>query len=222
MILLNFYMLGLLGLGLGLADPIPAPTPPWVAPVPDHAHWIISVTYEGAKGGSATSSDPQLKQMEVRKTGNIKNDTMTYSNGTHEDYWYIGTHTLQPESFDNTKIIMDDFAADPNGGKGSPIRSLGFTGFTWVNGNCFDKVVTYENEVCYHYVFTGEHGVEAWTNVKDKMPVAYCMDGILYVYTFETPPANQLALPPACQKIIDAAQKKASYETQLLHDLSHH
>jgi hypothetical protein len=193
------------------ADPseTTAPTAPWVAPVPENAEWMIAVS-RNTPGSAPTAPAPananakspvELQTIHVIKTGITKRDTLTYSDGSTEEAWYIGKTALLTDTFVKTNIYLAEFSPVDFTGTGDPVHSLGFTGVSWLDSRSYDKIVTYQNVSCYHYRLHGELPAEAWIRIKDKMPVAYQVNGFLYVYSFGAPPATPLVLPPAYQAI---------------------
>jgi hypothetical protein len=198
----------------------PAPTPPWVAPVPANAEWTITLSSPAA--GAKPPPSATLQTIHVIKTGTTKHDTITYSNGTTEEAWYVGKNAFLTDTFSKANIYLTEFSAYDFGGLGDPVHSLGFTGFDWVKAGNYDTIVSYQNERCYHYRFQGQQQAEAWIQVKDKLPVAYQISGILYVYSFAAPPSTPLALPPAYQAIWDQSLLIQKRQALFQQDLGKH
>jgi hypothetical protein len=216
----------LTGLLLSHADNTnnPRPTPPFVAPVPANAQWTLALTYgDGDSKTGATAKIPRrLQEITAVKTGKTKHDTFVYSDQSQEEYWYVDPYILEPESFDKNAIDLLQFSDGGFGARGSAQYGTGFTGINWINAPDFDKTVSYEGQMCYHFVHTSESGLEAWIRVKDKMPVAYRMDGILYVYTFGNPPSSPLVLPPAYATVLRNYLELQQRRSQLEQAFNHH
>ncbi|MEI9999831.1 MAG: hypothetical protein WDO13_12080 [Verrucomicrobiota bacterium] len=233
-ILSGAYVLAFAGVPfLGMAEPGSAPpTPPFVAAVPENARWAITVSRPSSNGaasaapasaGAAGKSTTQLQEIRVVKTGATKHDTLVYSDGGTDEVWYLGTKALMSDTFVKTNIYLTTFSSHDFTGVGDPVRSLGFTGMDWLQSKFFDKIVTYQNVSCYHYHFSGRSAAaEAWVNVKNKLPVAYQINGALYVYSFGEPPTTPLVFPPAYQAVWDKSLEIKKHQEQYARDLGKH
>jgi hypothetical protein len=207
---------------IGNADPgIGAPpTPPFVAPVPENAQWIITVS---SATGAGAPAGAKLQEIRVVKTGITKHDTFVYSDGSTDETWYIGNKALMSDTFVKTNIYLTEFSSHDFTGAGDPVRSLGFTGMDWLQSKFFDKIVAYQNVACYHYRLPSRSAsVEAWVNVKSKQPVAYQINSMLYVYSFSPPPTTPLVLPPAYQAVWDKSLEIKKRQDQYARDLGKH
>jgi hypothetical protein len=211
----------------------PPPTPPLVAPVPDNAAWILSIS-DGKEQSlkPATTSGPSqagsanagLKQISVTKTGKLKRDIVAYGNGTTVELWYADGVLVTTDS-KRQPTVLDYKVADARfgNGLGSATKSAGFTGLNWLDLKYYDHVVMYQGQPCYHYGITTKQaqplsappgtasqtiGAEAWINVKTGLPVAYTTgDGKLYTYRFLDSPTTPLTLPPDYQVTLAVFEK---------------
>jgi len=203
---------------------IPPPTPPLVAPVPERADWTVTLQYPPAPARVApptpgTSVQPAQRTAEVHstKSGNLKRDRITATDGTFEDHWYAGSLYLWPYPGGKVYISdMNDAPSDP--GNPEPSVASGFPGVAWLRLECYDKVESFEQRPCYHYVMQGV-AMEAWIDVQTRFPLAYKCGDVVYQFKFNPPPAGPLALPPAYQEALDSAQKAIDHRDQLAKDL---
>jgi hypothetical protein len=201
------------GAAKDLSD-IPPPTPPFVAPVPENADWVLTVKYP-AKPAAAPDAPalPDLRVTEVHsmKTGDIKHDELTSADGKKRDNWYVGTLYLW--AVPQGDVLAADLSGTPaNPMDSSPSVSNGFPGVGWVSLNNYDKVVFWEKRPCYHYA---TEGLQAWVDVETLLPVAYIAGNATYVFKFNAPPTQPLVLPPSFQKTLDAAKQVSSRRAQI-------
>lgn len=201
---------------------IPPPSPPFVAAVPENADWIVTLQYPGApqasaSPGSSVSSPRRTTAVHSTKTGNLKHDRITATDGSSEDHWYSGSLYLWPSS--SGQVIVFDTRDNPrDAGDTSPSVASGFPGVGWVQLSCYDKVEPIKERPCYHYIMKGG-AVEAWIDVETRFPLAYKCGDVIYQFKFNAPPTAPLTLPPAYQKALDYCQKELDHRAQLAKDL---
>jgi hypothetical protein len=211
----------------------PPPTPPLVAPVPENAEWVLTVSertnqaVKPAAAPQAGAKNVNLKEIHITKMGKVKRDVLTYSNGTSFESWYADGAFLSPGPNGGFNAIQDGVLAEAYGNElGNPQQSAGFTGLDWLNLKYYDHVILYQGQLCYHYVIKVTSpainrdmptdtpipppplSAEAWINAKTGQPVAYIgADGKLYTYSFLDAPTAPLILPPAYQTVLTTYEK---------------
>ncbi|HEY8964934.1 MAG TPA: hypothetical protein VIM58_00720 [Candidatus Methylacidiphilales bacterium] len=207
-----------------LLDAAAPPEAPWVAPVPAAARWRIAVTPSAPPSDApAENAPPVLKEIRVARTAPIKHDFLVYSDGTTEECWYLDKTIFQSETYSKKNIYASDFVPGSPDGLGDPVRALGYTGFDWVGAKSYDGTVTFQGVSCYHYrKEAGGDAAEAWVRVPDKLPVAYRMHGVLYVYAFSPPPGEALGLPASCEAVWNLALQQKKQQALFSQDLGKH
>jgi len=188
-------------LSAGTAADVPPPAPPFVAPVPESADWVLTVKppAQPSPGGSA-GGHPEWRIQEVHSTvsGNRKRDVITYGNGTKAERWFMD-NLLFWKSADGSVIAnnLSSNSADPAMVANTPSIGAGFFGTDWLKLPFYDGVVAVEKRPCYHFVHQNK---EAWIDVKTKLPVACKLGGVVYLFAFNAPPSDGLILPPEFKK----------------------
>jgi hypothetical protein len=195
---------------------IPPPRPPWVAAPPEKAAWTITVT-EKPRQEDKKEAVPAPKKLGVAgiqsvKDGELKRDIITYDSGAKSEVWYYRNHTLAGSAANPARIIVQSLSAlnDPLETKGvfrelgNPVRSAGFPGVGWLDKRHYEGVVLFDKKTpSYYYALRGKDpetgepliAAEAWINAETGRPVAYSMDGRIYLYNFGEASGEKLALP---------------------------
>jgi hypothetical protein len=236
-VLSTFLMVGAIQIHqVAAEDQVPAPQPPFVAPVPDKAQWTISL--DPKKTGASSSGSSQetkgssrgLTEIISTKSGPLKQDIQVFADGKKIEFWYVGNVVLIPASNNRDILSLDDQAliptAEHNPGMnaadleiGNLIQSRGFPGLGWLKLKYYTGVVTVAKTQCYHFALpdpaTSNPAAEAWIEVKTKLPVAYMARGTVYTFHFGDPPTAPLSLPPAYASTLDRAQRMADHIRQL-------
>ena len=208
--------------GLGLAQeawaqsaeatPMPIPKAPWLAPIPDNAHWTISITYTapGIMANSPQNKVPASQagfsvSLDVIKTGSLKQVTVSLAGGGVQQFDQRGVYfaVRAPEGL---RLVSPSNLFPPY-----RYYSPGFHFVDWVQESAFKDVAKYKTILCFHYaeVIENEPGQggsvrpadpnnikEAWIDVGSMAPVAYKEHALTAEFSFQQPPASPLSFPP--------------------------
>ena len=203
----------------------PKPTAPYVAPVPENVQWTITIKSTEGAAANQEGSKHRLTQINSTKTGQLKRDVRVYEDGKSEERWFSGPLIIVPSADGQTARCIDFEEANRSeyGEAGNPIASPGFPGVGWVKLEYFDKVVTFNQIRCFHYVLSKRHNnpadegkfSEAWIDVRNGFPVAYRAAGSLYLYRFEGNPIAPLVLPDSLGRSVKFAQRISDRRREL-------
>ena len=188
-------------------SPVPTPQPPCVAPVPKSAHWTITLKSEVAvtPGKSQPAPQPMPTTIEIIKTGDTRQVTLSYSDGTSQRFDQAGPYFLTG-SASRTELFI------PRSGAPSyPFYTDGFLFFERVSPSWFKDVVKIEGVDCFHY----QNGsAQLWIAVDSMLPVAAVSGGIIAQYQFQPTPGSSIILPLDEQAALDKEIKAyKAYQT---------
>ena len=179
------------------------PTPPYLARVPDSAHWTVILSYPsappatpgGPKPAMQLNADQPLTIDNVRG-GGVSVTTFTFQNSPPVRINGKGTYSFLPSS----KGPLLYYA----GGQ-FPISfyTTTFLFAEWLRHegiSAFDKMEVYHGVPCFHYVnkqpaanlpiFDPGYGDEVWVSVKTMLPVASKWNGVEADFNFLPPPGS--------------------------------
>jgi hypothetical protein len=181
---------------------IPPPTAPFVAVFPENGDWLVSTKLTALPAPAPDQPvipgkvDRRIASIHVVKTGKTRFEQKIYGSHEMSERWYVDSYCLYALPGQPVRAVDLSNMTD---GEGRPVAAVtAFYGVEWVTSQYYDKVEPKEKIPCYHYVF----GVrEAWIAVQTRLPVAYKdAAGLLYTYTFNSPPENPMTLPEAYAK----------------------
>ncbi|XHR28105.1 MAG: hypothetical protein ACFUZC_19515 [Chthoniobacteraceae bacterium] len=206
----------------------PPPKAPFVRPVPDSADWTVTVRKpkppESSQEASAKAPSGEISQVHTVKTGDTARITVSYFEHPSDEYWISRQAVMMPNTH-NTRIILmrlvdaksgfAQYTQESSSADLSPRYFDGFTGVGWIKESYYDKVVSYDRRVCYHYVLGGKQ--EAWIEADTGFPVAYrdLLTGTIFLYTFASPPSAPLILPASYQEVLERYLKTEERRRQL-------
>ena len=157
--------------------------------------------------GSAPSPPPaaaekMIQKIEVTETGDITQSVLTFTDGTRNEAWWLKSPPwMLYDRPDGPGILVSTLPFMMASYK--PDASL----FTWVNKGSFIKDVSYLSKECGYYEkllpLEGRPPGEdvppvlhrVWLETKTGLPVAFDNTAVLYVFTFNQPPKEQIKLP---------------------------
>jgi hypothetical protein len=187
---------------------IPPPKAPFVAPAPDPGDWKLVIKNPAVPATDpGAAPKPDFRIVEVHSTvGNkLKRDIITYGTGKTDERWFLADFLLWKGT--GGDVVAHDMRDSGPGsvGGGFPSVASGFPGLEWLSASNFDKVVMVEKRPCYHFA-NGD--MEAWIDVKTKLPVSAKYRDLVYQYTFNTAPTTPLVMPAEYQATWDLYQAR--------------
>ena len=197
----------------------PPPDPPLVATPPDPCAWTIEVEQkkprqlppddprQAAAYKRALQAYPRMLRVRVEKAGSNRHQETLWDNGKKETLWiYKGWVVFQPASFPADQAI-----ALPATDRNSPVKDgtdSDFPDFSWIRPEAFVKTVAYHGQPCHYYedkeapplkggdtlTPTPVKKIQAWIDVKTRLPVAVEDDAVLKTFHFlkEAPTSMEL------------------------------
>ncbi|XHR27095.1 MAG: hypothetical protein ACFUZC_14200 [Chthoniobacteraceae bacterium] len=165
-------------------EPVPpAPKPPYVAPVPVNARWVVTLETPG--GLSAQTELPTA--IETIKTGGVKRVTLFFKSGPSQRFDQMGDY------------LLTTTPAGPQISKAIPLfppYPFYTDGYLFVENVVpahFKGVVKLKGVDCFYY---GTGNSSVWISVDTQLPVAARQEGVLAYFQFLPAPSQPLTLPP--------------------------
>jgi len=180
-------------------SPAPVPQPPYVAPMPKSAHWIIALKLEKPEA-AATPAKPQATPqpipttIETIKTGDTKAVVLSYADGKSQRFDKAGPYFLT-SSASRAEVFIPHPGVPPY-----PFCTDGFLFFEKVDPTWFKDVVKIGTVDCFHYQNGSD---QRWIAVDSMLPVAATSGGIIAQYQFQPTPTSPIVLPPDEQAALD-------------------
>jgi hypothetical protein len=180
------------------------PTPPYLAPMPERVHWVVTFTYvpkndSGTPPASTPSDHPA--SIETTKVGTMRRVVLKFADGSAKQFDFVGNHYFVQGPLGLEYRTL--------GGELPPYKffSLRFLFTECVNLASFKNYTTYQNVPVFHY---RDDSTEAWIAVDSKLPVgADSIDSVKATYQFlPTPGSDAIVLTPEEQRLLQN-QKKA-------------
>jgi hypothetical protein len=171
----------ILGVSLGRAQEPLRPKPPYMASVPNSAHWVVTM-----KSPHGESEQPIT--IDIVKTRDIKRLTISYNTGkTKVIYAVRGCHLTEtakgPELIDiDQNNVLYPFLSD----------EFAFIG--QLRADQFKDVVKINGADCFHFQ---KGASEVWVAADSKLPVAAREGGAMAYFQFFPPSEAPVTLPPA-------------------------
>lgn len=161
----------------------PLPKPPYVAPIPDNARWVVTLETPGA---TPTQTENPVA-IETIKTGKTKRVTLFFKSGTSQRFDQLGDYllTTTPAGPQISKYIP---LFPPY-----PFYTDGFLFVENVVPANFKGMVKFKGVDCFYY---GSGNTSVWIAVDTQLPVAARQEGVLALFQFLPAPSQPLALPP--------------------------
>ncbi|MCE0496844.1 MAG: hypothetical protein LV481_02700 [Methylacidiphilales bacterium] len=181
------------------------PKAPYLAPVPDYGHWIVTFksvtdaspgTASPADGTAAATSAPPVppapdaspKTIETIKTGNLRGVTVTLNNGTSSQFTCKGDW------------ILCSTPTGPALGIASPLShpyTYYTTGYILLDGvtinmSTFKETALHNGALAFHYK-SGD--VNVWIDPVSMLPLTVKNLDVEASYRFLTPPSEPLPIP---------------------------
>jgi hypothetical protein len=202
---IRFLLLILIPLASGAtvaAEPTPAPTPmpPYVAPVPGAAHWIVTLKSKAAASPVGPSARPEAgpqrapSTIETIKTGDTKEVTLSYDDGTSQRFDQVGFYFMTG-SGSKTELFISNTVHPPY-----QFYTKGFLFFDTLDPSWFRGITKVGTVDCFYY---NSGAVELWVAIDSMLPVAAKSGGILASFSFLPAPTSPIALPPNEQALLD-------------------
>jgi hypothetical protein len=178
------------------------PAPPYLAPVPDRLHWIVTFSYVSKNdSGTAPASSPSENpaSIETMKVGNMRRILVKFAEGSPQQLDIIGNHCFVQGPLGLEYRTMDaDFVP-------YMFFTLGFSFTQCVNLASFKEFTTYQNARALHY---RDGSTEAWISADTKLPLGADQIGSVKTTYQYLPVPDAISLTPQEQKILQN-QKQA-------------
>ena len=228
------FLAMLIGLGLmaGLelawaqTDEVPVPKPPYIAPVPDYGHWIVTFKYGKASNNSSgagnnpspaaapaplsvpaatnappapSASDGSPTSIETIKTGDLRGITLTFSDGTSKEFTCQGDWVLC-STREGPQLRIASPTALPY-----IYYTTGFIFLDGVNINptSFKEAAKHNGVMAFHY---HSGGVDVWINPDTMLPLGAKQEGVEVSYQFLTPPPRPFPIPKDQESLLQKEQ----------------
>jgi len=129
-----------------------------------------------------------LKELNVMQIGTVRRDTKTFTDGTILEFWRSGQWQFTPNPTHPelyvVSAIREGFA---------PLIPIDFMELQWINGGAFKGEQNQQGVKCF--VFRSGDNM-ALVDESTGWPVYFESNVMQVSYTFGTPPAVELQLPP--------------------------
>ncbi len=162
---------------------LPVPKPPYVAPIPDNARWVVTLEMPGA---SSTQSELPTS-IETIKTGSTKRVTLFLKGGSSQRFdqkgEYLLTNTPSGPQISKYIPLLPPY----------PFYTEGFLFVENVVPANFKGVVKLKGVECFYYA-SGNTSV--WIAAESMLPVAARHEGVLAYFQFLPAPTQPLTLSP--------------------------
>lgn len=183
------------GMAMAQEDVKPAPSKPYLAPVPDYGHWTVTLKYDQPASDHADHTakpppppDGYPATIDTIKTGDLRGIVITLGDGTTRQFscqgdWIldssskgaqlsIATAKQQPYVF-YTKafVLLDGVTIDPS---------------------TFKETAKHNGKFAFHYT-SGD--TDVWIDVKSMLPVTVKKQGTEADYQFLPAPPHPFAIP---------------------------
>ena len=226
-IIAGFGLMAGLEMAHAQSEKIPVPKAPYLAPVPDYGHWIVTFQHkEAASNGAATGSAPSPNAsgaplapstlpaaptlsssdygfptaIETIRTGDLRGVTLTFANGKTKQYTCQGNWIL---------------CSTPNGpllGIATPTAHPYIyytTGFILLDGvtinmSTFKEAAKHGNVMAFHYK-SGD--TDVWIDPETMLPLAAKKEGVEGTYEFLTPPPRPFPIPKDQESLLHKEQE---------------
>jgi hypothetical protein len=182
----------------------PQPTPPYLAPVPENCHWIVTFSYVSKNTPGTPPVPPPTTypvSVETTKVGKMRRIVVKFANSPPQQFDFIGDHCfLQGPLGLEYRRLEEGIVPYMN-------FNLGFAFTQCVNLASFKDYTTYQNAPAFHY---RDSSTEAWISIDTGLPIGADQIGIVkttYQY-LPTPDADAVVLTPEEQMMLQN-QKKA-------------
>jgi hypothetical protein len=196
----------------------PVPQPPYLAPVPDYGHWVITFkfaseaaakaaapTAPGTPADAAAAPVLPLTRADIIKTGDMRLVTLSTGNGPPRIYYQRGDWivTINPQNEQQAQVLVPTPFHLPY-----PFYTEGFMLMDGMvlNASNFKGVEKYNGKSVYHYQ---PEGGEVWIAPGTMLPVAVksTSEGLIAEYQFLPPPPAPFTIPHGQNSVLDKAQK---------------
>ena len=173
---MNKYLPALLALLLVIParseENLPAPQPPYLAPLPDNTTWTIKVT-NSTSSTKTPSGVRVVDQLIGTKSGHIREIVSEWTDGSRSEIWFSQGYRLA-RSLASPSILVT-----PVPGRGDSEDS-DFFDLTWLASKNYVGIESEDGHPCYHFktqvALEGQHvGVDysAYVDVKTKRPFSW-------------------------------------------------
>jgi len=204
MILLGLALAVSLETSRAQADGKPVPKAPYLAPVPDYGHWIVTFRYDGASdaapdnGAAAPASTDAPKppgapegypaSIDTIKTGLLRGVVLTFGDGSTKQYTCQGDWVLSSTP-KGPQITAASSTQNPY-----PFYSSGFVLLDGVavNPSTFKGVEMYKGNPAFRYQSGNS---EVWVDIPSMNPLMVRHEGVEVSYQFLAAPPRPFAIP---------------------------
>jgi hypothetical protein len=182
-------------------DASPTPTAPFVASVPEKAHWTVTFSY--GSPGAPPLAKPAVPtghpaQIETIKSGGSYRFVVSYADGTTQTFDKIGGY-IATTTATGVQLIRISPEFTPY-----IYYDADFLFAQWVRAtgrSAYKGIATQNGKRCFHYLDPAQG--EAWIDTQSRLPVT-TQDSAATRATFQfSEPQDQLVFPDAEIKAVD-------------------
>lgn len=218
-VLVIFVMKGANGEDGGATVP---PQAPYLQRMPKDSGWTIKCKYSRSASSPSvqlTNSSPlqgarRLESIEVRKSGDIRQEKSFWSDSSITEKWFVGQYLLM-----TMPGLSDVYIFHNNEGADMAVKNQfadfsvsDFPELAWLSSDTFRGVVKYKGapsyqfsrEIVIQYGEDCEKTIQnAWVDVATRRPQAFEQGRFDRVYSYEPVAPVPLVLPSAFQEAFD-------------------
>jgi hypothetical protein len=180
-----------------------APTPPYLAPVPERLHWIVNFSYiQKAAPGTPPAPPPPTNPVtiETTKVGTTRRIVVKSSDGSTRQFDIIGKDCYtQLPALGLQALKLRDYVP-------FPYFDLGFSFTGCVNHASYRDYTTYQGIPVFHYQ---DGSTEAWISVETKLPIGADQIGSVKTTYQYLPAPDAIILTPEEQKSLEMEKRAA-------------
>ncbi len=185
---------------------LPAPKPPYIAPLPHDGHWLITLKRAepdpaqsiSDKRARTVTPEPIPTAIDTLKTGDTKRITLTFRDGTAQQIHQVRGYILTTAA-EGPQISTATPGAPPY-----PFYTTAFLFVENIGPSTFKGVASIQGKECFYYR-TGT--TEAWIDIDSMLPIASKAEGIIAHFQFLPPPTTPIALPPEEASILNQQER---------------
>ncbi|MGB8354677.1 MAG: hypothetical protein WCD79_12360 [Chthoniobacteraceae bacterium] len=215
--ILAFSLLGFAAcspLALGQSSPPNVPSPPYVSPLTGDFTMAKKFVYKKKTQDQALNPNLTAEQKAVQKLlsaykdpkevdmieiGTVRRDTELFVDGTSRELWRSGQWQFTPNPIRPDLYVITTIKA------GNSIYISGdFAELQWINGGAFKGEQNYQGTKCFLFRSADDM---ALVDESTGWPVYFESNAKQVSYTYGTPPAVDLQLPPELVKKLDELKK---------------
>ncbi|GAB4182552.1 MAG: hypothetical protein Fur0032_23560 [Terrimicrobiaceae bacterium] len=184
--------------------------------VPERAAWTIEIFINGADRASSATGPRRPVKIESTKTGKVKHDSILFSDGSREDYWFAQgfAFSLNPDGKSASALEYSNLLVGENESGASPA----FPGLAWVKGKQPAESLDRGGKQILHFLRESipvgtpllQAVTEVWIDPATGLPLEAITPVATHRYTHHNPPTTDLTIPPVFRQAVDQAVQRAA------------